>query len=1353
MNTRIHPSKSLISLAALLAASGALLVTESPVLATPDYAPVLDPLFPATHLLRNDDLAVTLGQAIQETPGDQLNWVSSIPTSNSGGAQCQAHDDGTLCESGYDAWNTEGPPTTGRFFGGNTDDVVAIGGGAQRENYTVQTWYGSAGMVGSATMISQPLPYPNNNVTMSTTAVGDFDGDGFDDLAIAYSDYDTQFPGNARVRIATAVDVDNPSLGFDFGKEINLPTSTTDPTGLRYSIRSVAAGDFNGDGRTDLAVLYIDDYKNPNIAVYSVDDKRNLQLQETNLLLDPINYTGQDAPMQLVAGTFVPGNHRQLALVQTSDSYGLTRLHVFDFDAGSYYPKEKNNPYLANYMATKVRLVPGQFDWSTQTQALALMTTQVAASNSKSDVQVLRIDPKTYAISVAASVNVPQDMGGTNQNYVGLDIAVGNFDNTAPPPGGDGGAGYDAGAALRDPNLQLAIGVGNCREGCPGTGGKVSQFQLGAVNIYDVLDRTTGAYALKKRSAVPLHTIRGTAGPVTRMNLLAADLEGRSMRLGAGIKIALERTSPTVIVAQPPSHVDYAKPDPSAPPTVVNLGFAPDKFNSTFAQTVAKDTSLSHIDTKSWGLTTKASIGGQIKIGTINGDGSLKNGIDIQACFTAEQDVNSETDSTYGKSQSLADTISTQTSTSDVVWYDSGYEYLYIYEVMGKTACPSGQTTCDDSARVPLTVMFTAPGLEERSINAGDTLPWYQPVWENGNIFSYPANAAQLAYGLPPQQVMATSQTISTDSSGVEVSTTWTNSSTDGGSYTYSKQFRENGSLSVEYSSDAIPFASATAKLGVKVTADFGDSEGMSTVRTESTTVSASNNLILEKRVNFRDSSYGYSLTPYILGGSTPAGYLDGTDPLTPGSGLAPNPSQTEVFGPLRTAFTVDPVSKGGTFFTNNYSRAPDIALNHPSRWYYGRPSYDSPLPSNCLDTRDGYSNCAYLNARIPAFPGSDMFHKMRGFFVFNAGEGNPADPANQGMQQVSTTVGNLEVLEARVYNYSLAAMPTGATVHVRFYGMPWDKTHGFPVDPTGGSFFIGQYDAGGIPPFSTTAATPNYILATTTFDATGHDNQDLLFWVVAWGENADGSMMGELDGKGLTSNPRAVSSSAFVDLANLEPLVLDEWPATPPGDAGPKMTSFSNNIGIFPQVFHVFPKTSSTGLQGANALSDDPRPLAVSEVRAAQTALNVGEPTEISAMVHNQAQAIRGANAYFYDGDPLAGGKVFGVQRLTYMNAGDDQKAMVSYAPRTCGTHDIYMSVGDHGVENGAVRALESIQVTCDTPRAVRDDGRCDGGPVTPDNDGGCTMARGGTARVGGLFAPLAAMVAALWARRKRKA
>jgi len=1359
MNTRIRSSKPVTSLAALLAASGALLVTASPALASadgaPDYGPVLDPLSPATHLLRNDDLAVTLGWENPEAPGVQLNWISSIPTLNSGGVQCEAHDDGTLCESGYDAWDYEGPPTAGRFFDADTDFVVALGGRAETGNYTVQTWAGSGGMIGSSTMISQPLPYPSNRFTRSTTAIGDFNRDGVDDLVIGYSDWNTQFPGNARVRIATAVDVDNPSRGFDFGHEVHLPTSTTDPHDLPYSIRSLAAGDFNGDGQPDLAILYIDDQKNPNIAVYSVDSSRNLQLQETNLLLDPINYTGRDAPMQLVAGTFVPGNHQQLALVHTSDSYGLTRLHVFDFDAGSYYPREKST-YLASIMATKVRLIPGQFDWSTQAQALVLMTDQVATRDSKSDVKVLRMDPKTFAISVAGSVNVPQDMGGTNQNYVALDIAVGNFDNTAPPPGWDGGAGYDAGAARRDPNLQLAIGIGNCLEGCPGTDGKLSRFQLGVVNIYDVIDRTTGAYALKKRSAVPLHPLRDGWGPVTRLNLLAADLEGRSVRLGSGVKIAIERTSPTVIVAQPPSHVDYAKPNPASPATVVNLGFAPDKFHSTFAQTGATDTSLSRTDTKSWGFTGKISVGSQIKVGTINEDGSLKNGVDVQACFTAEQDENEETDSTYGASTSFSETISTQTSTNDVVWYESGYEYLYIYEAVGKTVCPSGQTTCDAAARVPLTVMFTAPGSKGPHIDSGDALPWYQPVWENGNILSYPANMAQLSYGMPQQQVMATSQTVSTDGSGVDVSTTWTNNSTNSGSYTYSKQFRENGSLSVEYSSDAVPFRSATAKLGVKLTADIGGSDGMSAVRTQSTTVSASNNLTMEKQVNFKDpGTYVYSFTPYVLGGTTPPGYLDGTDAITPGSGLPPNPARAEAFGPLRTAFTVDPLSKNAAFFRNNYGKAPDIALNHPGRWYSGRPGYDAPIPSNCLDTRDGYMDCAYLNDRLPAFPGSDTFHKMRGFFVFNAGEGNPADPANQGMQQVSTTVGHSEVLEARVYNYSLMSMPGGSTVHVRFYGMPWDVANGCPVDPNGASFLIGQYDGNSIPPFSTTAATPNYILATTTFDATGHDNQDLMFWVVAWGENVDGSLMGELDGKGLTSNPRSASSSAFVDLTDLEPLVVNQWPPTPPGDAGPVMTSFSNNIGIFPQVFHVFPATSSTDLQGASALSDDPRPLAVSEVRARQTALKLGEPTEISARVHNPAQAMRGANAYFYDGDPQAGGKPVGMQRLSYMNAGGDQKVMTSYAPRTCGTHDIYVSVGDHGVENGAVRALDSIQVTCDPPNLVRTEGSHDCPIPTPggDGEGGCSVARRGTAGAWGLFAPLAAVAAALWARRKRKA
>ena len=34
--------------------------------------------------------------------------------------------------------------------------------------------------------------------------------------------------------------------------------------------------------------------------------------------------------------------------------------------------------------------------------------------------------------------------------------------------------------------------------------------------------------------------------------------------------------------------------------------------------------------------------------------------------------------------------------------------------------------------------------------------------------------------------------------------------------------------------------------------------------------------------------------------------------------------------------------------------------------------------------------------------------------------------------------VGESLQLQARVYNYSLADMPSGTTVHVRFYGQAW---------------------------------------------------------------------------------------------------------------------------------------------------------------------------------------------------------------------------------------------------------------------------------------------------------------------------
>lgn len=64
---------------------------------------------------------------------------------------------------------------------------------------------------------SQDISFIGSSLGYRST-VGDFNGDGYDDLLLEYSRFDLQSQGI--IRIATAVDVNDPSKGFKFGPEL-----------------------------------------------------------------------------------------------------------------------------------------------------------------------------------------------------------------------------------------------------------------------------------------------------------------------------------------------------------------------------------------------------------------------------------------------------------------------------------------------------------------------------------------------------------------------------------------------------------------------------------------------------------------------------------------------------------------------------------------------------------------------------------------------------------------------------------------------------------------------------------------------------------------------------------------------------------------------------------------------------------------------------------------------------------------------------------------------------------------------------------------------------------------------------
>jgi hypothetical protein len=331
-----------------------------------------------------------------------------------------------------------------------------------------------------------------------------------------------------------------------------------------------------------------------------------------------------------------------------------------------------------------------------------------------------------------------------------------------------------------------------------------------------------------------------------------------------------------------------------------------------------------------------------------------------------------------------------------------------------------------------------------------------------GQYFSYPANLDQLKAHYPNLSVLTNDATgFLTDGSTLTQTATWTGSGEDSDSagltqnYSYENDFSVNG---------AFEFAGIGAEGSVGL--DISGSTGFSSLVKSTTTLGKSTGVQISKPGTFPPfQNYGYSVKPYIVGSMQPGGMVD-NQPLS---------TDIKTVGVLRTVFTADPLSQdppAGAWWLQAYTAAPDVALNHPSRWTYStqnQPNSGDPPPS-CLLTGDGKSmDCAELSQRSPNNPFLDIFHNMRGFFISSS-----VSPG-QGPQLEQAKSGDVLTLQTRVYNYSLAAMPDNTEVHVRFYFTRWNHSNNLPLDSTG--YLINEEKVAAIPPFNESSgpnAQPN---------------------------------------------------------------------------------------------------------------------------------------------------------------------------------------------------------------------------------------------------------------------------------------
>lgn len=926
------------------------------------------------------------------------------------------------------------------------------------------------------------------------------------------------------------------------------------------------------------------------------------------------------------------------------------------------------------------------------------MLTKVDSNHSWSYVYLYTVDPGSYVMTHSNTVDVAGTYGSGTKNYVALDIAVGNFNAQKPNPA-------DPNQKLNDPNLQLAVAVAYAQG--HQTNGK-ENFQYGRVAIVQVIDPNTGAMTLGPLGTIPVMQPGAQwSDTFQKLTIHPADLQGRSMRLGGGFKIKVEQTQPSMILTAPPMHVDYVTPITFNTPTVLNFSAAPDAFYSKYEQDTTTGTSYQHGDTTSSSFSGAETISNTTTFGQTSSTGELENGVQISTSFEAKQDLAQSKDQQYGEFNSTEVDLAQQTTMGDVLWFSDNTYYLYVFEVVGHTVCPGGQTSCDDSARVPLTMMFSTPTVSSTQHISALGQEWYQPLWEYGNILSYPGSYGQLQQQNPNLDTpLNNSNSYATDSSPATEKVTIVSGGTSSTTWQASQLFTETSDISVTGAlDDGIPLPGG-GSIGDSTTfglnLSFGGSDGTSSLKVATTTSQATDTMTITKTAIFQNpQQYQYGLTPIIFGEQAPVG-------VDQDSQLGATYPDKVTYGPLRTGFTVDPVGQGGAFWGRNY-RIADVGLNHPNRWLStstGAPG-NANLPLNCVSLGTqvpGYMDCVKQNDRTPEDPWTDQFHDMRGFFITGA--------AHPGVgPQLSTAVaGDQLSLQARVYNDSFVP---SQRVHVMFFAMKWDSEHNTPIqDPSSGkdSFFIGESWLQSIPGFSTEPNAPlNSQLAHVTFDTTGYDDTNLVFWVAVWQEDANHNLIAEPTGKGFSTAPWSVTTINFADAAADEQMVNNPL-ATDSSD--PAQTTFSNNLGLYRVPFYIHEKSAasvstthltssarSSGLEQTLQELKDLHDVSAVKVDVAKPSIRLGKGSEIFAILRNDNEAIDNLTIYFYDGDPTQGGQLFDSERVAHLRANQNHRVSVVYHPQQCGMHPIFLRITKGGFVGSTVSTETPLRVTCLAP------------------------------------------------------
>jgi hypothetical protein len=801
----------------------------------------------------------------------------------------------------------------------------------------------------------------------------------------------------------------------------------------------------------------------------------------------------------------------------------------------------------------------------------------------------------------------------------------------------------------------------------------------------------------KKTESSQLYT--GTIPSLRSDVLIPADIQGRSLVLGSPTVLRVtNQIQPDLVLAMPPMHVDYVAPkdtslagyqpadygcniNDTAQPCIVNVSVMPnfsqlnkDAFATKYDFTSSSSTTANQSSTTSWGVSVKASVG----VSASFNDGLENASLDIKNTTKASHDETvKNTYSTYkGKSES----IDISTGFADHLRFTKKDMNIYYYPVLG---CDSNEGKCtNDGTSAKTYVEFSVPD-QVRYYNVdGYTFDWYQPVYEKGNVLSYPwtSSLLQKAFTDKVQQIAASPECFLIGHGQAATHTSWSNGVKEGQSSGSASSFSDELSMSGSEGLGVEGVDSADVNWSLDIAAHTS----LNTLNESASSLSASHGITLQVPdfgIPADCCTYGYA--QYIFGLKNtkhPASEDACSDGQTQGCVPVKDPDGSAIAvattGPLFTGYIASPVNGDcpGTkpsWWQDTYSK-PDIAFNHPEHWLWNPNS----------------GEVSFQDAKSTNILVDNGFYIMKGFFINKKSAGRSTDvtlPSSPNL--TSASVNDPLTLTARVYNYSLA--DTTAPVHVRFYGQLYCNSSGEASctdwktqkpcsstgDVCGDSFEIGEAQPiPMIPGFNSggNSSTPNWQLSSVDFDptqfaATRNGNLHMIFWVVAWMQDNNG-LGAEMADHGLTAIPGA-------DITQITQVPTQEH---------------SNNVGMYP-VYGFF-QLLPAGVQLPGSAAPGSGSLKSIALSTGRSTLR-GKRTKIEATLQAAGVNVKSVNITYYDGDPAKNGQLLDVQSIASMNSDADYYHRTFFTPESCGVHTLYVSawVGD----TPAVQASTTTNVT----------------------------------------------------------